>query len=73
VGEESLHLYEALVKSGLATSNRMAREFIENGAVSVNGEKIINSATGLNWEMARYNKYVLLKRGKKLFNLFYKP
>src|SRR5688500_17119099 len=26
VGEESLHLYEALVKSGLATSNRMARE-----------------------------------------------
>ena len=70
--ENSLDLYEALVKSGLATSNKMAREFIENGAVSVNGERIVNPAAGLNWEMARYNKYMLLKRGKKLFNLFYK-
>ncbi len=70
--EESFALYEALVKSGLATSNKMAREFIENGAVSVNGARVSDVATTLNWEMARYNRYLLIKRGKKLFNLFYK-
>ena len=73
VGQEALHLYESLVKSGLAASNKMAREFIENGAVSVNGERIVDSAASLDWEMARYNKYMLLKRGKKLFSLFYRP
>jgi tyrosyl-tRNA synthetase len=73
MGQEPLHLYEALVKSGLATSNKMAREFIESGAVSVNGERIVDSAASLSWEMARYNRYILLKRGKKLFNLFYRP
>ncbi|MES2625871.1 MAG: tyrosine--tRNA ligase [Pseudomonadota bacterium] len=69
---ESLNLYDALVKSDLAASNKMAREFIENGAVSVNGERIVDATASLNWEMARYNKYMLLKRGKKLFNLFYR-
>jgi tyrosyl-tRNA synthetase len=72
VVERSFDLYEALVKSGLATSNKMAREFIENGAVSVNGVRVVDTASTLNWEMARYNKYLLIKRGKKLFNLFYK-
>lgn len=69
---QSIPLYEALVRSGLAASNKMAREFIENGAVTVNGERIDEASTSLNWEAARYNKYVLLKRGKKLFSLFYK-
>ena len=72
VAEESLNLYEALVNSGLATSNKMAREFIENGAVNVNGERIVDPAASLNWDAALYNRYLLLKRGKKLFHLFYK-
>jgi tyrosyl-tRNA synthetase len=71
VSENVFNLYEALVKSGLATSNKMAREFIENGAVSVNGVRVTDAAATVNWQTARYNKYVLIKRGKKLFNLFY--
>ncbi len=72
LNEESIELYNALVKGGLAASNKMAREFIENGAVSVNGDRVVDATTSLNWEFARFKKYILLKRGKKLFNLLYK-
>lgn len=65
-------LVEALVTSGLAKSNRAAREFIDNGAVSVNGERMSDSTAVLQADRARYGQYHLLKRGKKLFHLLYK-
>jgi len=65
-------LVEALVQTGLATSNKMAREFISNGAVSVNGGKVSDPAAELFWEDAFYGRYFLLKRGKKLFHLGYR-
>jgi len=64
-----IQIVDALVETGLATSNRAAREFVANNAVSGNGEKIISPEHSLRPEMARYGKYVILKRGKKLFNL----
>jgi len=70
--ETSLSLVQALVESELATSNKMAREFINNSAVLVNGEKVTDSAAELDWDSAFFGKYILLKRGKKLFHLLYK-
>jgi len=64
-------LVEAMVASELASSNKMAREFIGNGAVSINGEKIVDTAALLHKEGARFGRYWLVKRGKKLFHLFY--
>lgn len=64
-------LVEALVTSELASSNKMAREFIGNGAVSVNGEKISDPTSSLQKDQARFGKYWLVRRGKKLFHLFY--
>ena len=64
-------LVEAMVASELASSNKMAREFIGNGAVSINGEKIVDPAALLHKEGARFGRYWLVKRGKKLFHLFY--
>ncbi len=69
----SLGLVEALVACGLASSNKMAREFISNGAVRVNGEKASDPAMCLYKEQALFSRYWLLKRGKKLFHLYYKP
>ena len=66
-------LVEAMVQTELASSNKMAREFIGNGAVSVNGEKVADSAALLLKEQARFGRYWLVKRGKKLFHLFYEP
>lgn len=62
---------EALVETGLANSNRMAREFIANNAVSVNGQRVESDAQSLEFEQALFGKYFILKRGKKLFHLLY--
>jgi tyrosyl-tRNA synthetase len=64
-----LSLVDALVSTELASSNRAAREFIGNGAVSVNGEKIEDPAATLASFPARYDRYYLLRRGKKQFHL----
>jgi tyrosyl-tRNA synthetase len=68
---ESSTLVDALVQTDLAKSNKMAREFIGNGAVLVNGEKVSDPAAKLDWNQAFFGKYFLLKRGKKLFHLGY--
>jgi tyrosyl-tRNA synthetase len=63
-------IVEVLTQSELAKSNKMAREFIGNGAVSVNGEKVADSEVVLKKEDALFGKYSVVKRGKKLFNLY---
>ncbi len=65
-------LVQALVQTGLASSNKMAREFIANGAVSVNGDKASDPAAELSWQGAFFGRYILFKRGKKLFHLGYR-
>lgn len=62
-------IVEALVSSELARSNKMAREFIGNGAVSVNGQAVESSEFLLTADRALGGKYYVLKRGKKLFHL----
>ena len=63
-------IVEVLTQSELAKSNKMAREFIGNGAVSVNGEKVADAEVILKKEDALFGKYSVIKRGKKLFNLY---
>jgi len=70
---EPLSLVDVLVKSGLAASNKMAREFIVNGAVSINGVKLLDPSSVLSWEQALFGRYLLLRRGKKYFHLSYRP
>jgi tyrosyl-tRNA synthetase len=72
VAADSLGLVEALVESDLASSNKMAREFIGNGAVSVNGERVADTLALLRNEQALYGRYWLVRRGKKLFHLYYR-
>ena len=62
-------LVDALVRTGLAKSNKMAREFIGNKAVSVNGEVISEADAELTGSQALHGQYLILKRGKKLFHL----
>jgi tyrosyl-tRNA synthetase len=69
VETDSASIIELLTQADLASSNRLAREFISNGAVSVNGEKVADVSAVLNKGDALFGKYTLIKRGKKLFNL----
>ena len=69
VGAVSIGLIDALVRTGLATSNRVAREFVDSGAVSVNGRKDLDPEQNLTKSDSLFNRFVVIKRGKKLFHL----
>ena len=62
-------LVEALIEVKLASSKREAREFIRNGAVLVNGEKVTDEGFLLTKETAIEGKFIVLRRGKKLYAL----
>ncbi len=62
-------IVEVLVASELAKSNKMAREFISNKAVSVNGQLVDSQDYQLTPDKALNGQYFVLKRGRKLFHL----
>ncbi|MDG2420286.1 MAG: tyrosine--tRNA ligase [Gammaproteobacteria bacterium] len=65
----SIDIVEALVITELAKSKKMAREFIGNNAVSVNGLSVQSVDFDLTANNALNGKYFVIKRGKKLFHL----
>jgi tyrosyl-tRNA synthetase len=62
-------LVEVLVATDLAKSNKMAREFLGNNAVSVNGEVVSDVDGLLAPDAALHGRYFVIRRGKKLFHL----
>lgn len=60
-------LSDVMVKSGLASSKRLARELLASGAISINGEKVTAEQQQLGF--ALYDQYWLIQRGKKHFVL----
>lgn len=75
VSGEGRSLVELLVEAGLAATPRgevtvgQARKFIQEGAVQVNGVKVTDVSEAVGPSNAIYNKYHLLRRGKRLFHL----
>jgi tyrosyl-tRNA synthetase len=62
-------IVEVLVATGLAKSNKMAREFLGNKAVSINGAVVSDTETVLDKSSALHGSYFVIRRGKKLFHL----
>ena len=60
-------IVELLFESGLAKSKRIARELIEDNAISINGEKITPNTSKLSFPL--FDQYWLIQRGKKHFCL----
>jgi tyrosyl-tRNA synthetase len=69
IAADSTGIVKVLVATELAKSNKMAREFIGNNAVSVNGQLVTEPDFQLSAEKALQGQYFVLKRGKKLFHL----
>lgn len=72
----SLNLVEALVKTGLAGSNKEARGFVQSGAVWLNGAAAAENNADFSaekpddkWmltdEHKRFGQYTIIKRGKR--------
>lgn len=67
--ENDLMLPEFLVENKIATSKREAREFIQNKAISINGDIIDDCNHLITVKDALYNKIVIVRRGKKKYYL----
>ncbi len=67
--KEKMKLEDLLIFIKAASSKREAREFIKNNAVSVNGTKINDALKEFDKEDALFNKYLVVKRGKKNYYL----
>ena len=56
-----------LVDNNIAVSRREAREFLANGSISVNGEKINDENTIITKDMLLNDKYLVIRKGKKKY------
>lgn len=66
---DNLTLVDALIEASFAKSKREAREFIQNGAVSLNGDKCQDLEHILSTSDAIEGKFIVIRRGKKLYAL----
>lgn len=64
---EELPLIDLLVKNSIATSKREAREFINSGSITINGNKMIDENELINKSKAIENKYLIIRKGKKKY------
>ena len=65
--KEDTNIVDLLVNAGVCASKREAREFISNGSISLNGEKIVNLDLIVSKDNCLVNKYIILRRGKKKY------
>ncbi|HWE54797.1 MAG TPA: tyrosine--tRNA ligase [Acidimicrobiales bacterium] len=57
-------IVDALTVTGLASSNKQAREFLRNGAISVNGTAVTEERP-IAMSDALHGRWVILRRGKR--------
>jgi tyrosyl-tRNA synthetase len=65
---DGLDPIDLLKRTGLASSNREAREFLANGSVSVNGAKL-DADTRLTGDHLLHGSLLAVRRGKKKWHL----
>ena len=58
------NFFELIVQSGLSKSNSEARNAVQSGAISINGEKISDMKYDFSWNFLE-NWSLLLQKGKK--------
>ena len=65
---EEKNLVDLLVDNNICSSKREAREFINNGAITINDEKILEDKL-INKDIAINNEIIVLRKGKKKYYL----
>ena len=65
--ETDLNIVDLLVNSGTCSSKREAREFVANGSITLNGEKVTDLDLVLTREKCIENTYIVIRRGKKKY------
>ena len=65
--ENDMNIVDFLVNTGVCSSKRESREFVNNNSISINGDKINDLEFVINKSIAIDNKYVVVRRGKKKY------
>ncbi|NLZ76309.1 MAG: tyrosine--tRNA ligase [Erysipelotrichia bacterium] len=68
--EENVLLIDALTNSKAASSKREAREFINNGSISINGEKCTTLEKTLTKADSLDGETIVIRKGKKSYFIF---
>lgn len=64
---EQKPILDCLIDAKLAQSKREAREFLQNGAISLNEEKVSDLDLLVTKNLTIHDQYVVLRRGKKKY------
>ncbi len=67
--KEDIGLVDLLVEAKISPSKRQAREDIQNGAISINGEKVTDLAHVVTEADKIEGEFMLVRRGKKKYTL----
>lgn len=73
--KEEKRLIDILTESGLSPSNKKSREFVKDGAISINGIKVTEKESNkildlfLHKNEFFFDKFLILKKGKRDFRL----
>ena len=63
--ESNVNVVDFITNMEVVKSKREAREFIGNGAISINGEKVENTEVIVSDDMFIDGTYIVVKKGKK--------
>ena len=58
---------DMLINAKICSSKREAREFISAGSISINGEKVSDEGDVITSDKLLYNKYLIVRKGKKKY------
>ena len=65
--EENKNIVDLLVEEKIVSSKREAREFIQQGSISINGVKETNLDYTVTSDKLLHGKYLIIRRGKKKY------
>lgn len=68
-GEAEINIIDLLIDAKIAPSKRQAREDVTNGAVSINGERVTDTAYTLSENDRIEGQFTIVRRGKKKYFL----
>ena len=64
---EDINIVDLLVNNGVCSSKREAREFINNGSITMNGEKVTDVEMVVSKDVCIASQYIVIRRGKKKY------
>jgi len=66
---EDTNIVDLLVNNSICSSKREAREFINNGSITLNGDKVSDLEFVVSKDKCIEDKYIVIRRGKKKYYL----